>query len=186
MMDLRMPDMDGYKALKAIRKDIRNKSIPIIAITSSGMKEEIVKIVATGFDAYLIRPFSPKALIELLAQFLPYHSEEKSSTYKEAATPVLQQHSTKPKQWTCSPEADEYLLKTIKREWTRVIAQQSIPEIRFFASKVETAGELYQVDLLSQYGQELSGAADAFDIGKVEKLLKEFEDIMACRRVEKA
>ena len=62
LMDIQMPVMDGYEALKEIREDSVSASIPIIAITAFGMFEDRRKAFTAGFDGYLPKPINITAL----------------------------------------------------------------------------------------------------------------------------
>jgi CheY-like chemotaxis protein len=67
LMDIQMPNLDGYGATKLIRT--LGYEIPIIALTAHALKEEREKALTLGFNGYLIKPLNPKLLIETLAQF---------------------------------------------------------------------------------------------------------------------
>ncbi|NOZ46684.1 MAG: transporter substrate-binding domain-containing protein [Chlorobi bacterium] len=68
LMDLKMPEMDGYEATTNILK-IR-KQIPIIAQTAYAMSNERSKAFAVGCKAYLTKPINPKLLINTVAKFI--------------------------------------------------------------------------------------------------------------------
>lgn len=71
LMDLQMPEMNGYEAVKAIRNDKNSsiRSIPIIAITASVMMEVQKQIQEAGMDDYILKPFNPTELYQkILAQ----------------------------------------------------------------------------------------------------------------------
>ncbi|UZR97663.1 ATP-binding protein [Chondrinema litorale] len=64
LMDLQMPEMDGYEATKRIRQhpDENISTIPIIALTASVMIKVKEKVVQTGFNEYITKPFNPNEL----------------------------------------------------------------------------------------------------------------------------
>ena len=70
LMDIMMPEMDGYEATKKIRKDKRFKDIPIIALTAKAMKEDREKCIAAGANEYLAKPIDRDKLISLLRVWL--------------------------------------------------------------------------------------------------------------------
>ncbi len=70
LMDIMMPEMDGYEATKKIRKDKRFKDIPIIALTAKAMKEDREKCIAAGANEYLAKPIDREKLISLLRVWL--------------------------------------------------------------------------------------------------------------------
>ena len=61
LMDLQMPEMDGYMAARYIRKDM-NIDMPIIAVTASISDEELNQSIADGMNAYISKPFDPDTL----------------------------------------------------------------------------------------------------------------------------
>lgn len=64
LMDLHMPEMDGFKATKIIRKSDHDKirNIPIIALTASVMSDVQSKIEKADFNDYVLKPFNPTEL----------------------------------------------------------------------------------------------------------------------------
>lgn len=70
LMDIMMPVMDGYEAMRRIRKIKEFKSIPIIAITAKAMKEDYEKCIAAGASDYLTKPLDVDKLISLMSVWL--------------------------------------------------------------------------------------------------------------------
>ena len=73
LMDLDMPEMDGYGALAAIRK--RNPTIPVIAFTAAVFENMKENLINSGFDDFVQKPFRPEELHSKLVAF----SEDRSS-----------------------------------------------------------------------------------------------------------
>ncbi len=63
LMDIQLPGMDGITALKQLRADPVTKAIPVLAVTASAMPMEREKIEAAGFDGYIPKPISVKAVL---------------------------------------------------------------------------------------------------------------------------
>ncbi|MEL7587100.1 MAG: response regulator [Prolixibacteraceae bacterium] len=74
LMDINMPDMNGYEATAAIRmyeaKNFRHKKSVIIALTASEEGEVIANCYDSGMDAYLGKPFLVQQLFELIKKLV--------------------------------------------------------------------------------------------------------------------
>jgi len=70
LMDIMMPEMDGYEAMQLIRKDKRFSRLPIIALTAKAMKDDRQKCIDAGANDYLTKPFDPGKLISMLRVWL--------------------------------------------------------------------------------------------------------------------
>ncbi|MCX6226532.1 MAG: response regulator, partial [Bacteroidia bacterium] len=67
---LMMPELDGYEAIKEIRKDPRFKETPIIALTAKAMKEDRQKCLDAGASDYISKPIDITKLLSLLRVWL--------------------------------------------------------------------------------------------------------------------
>jgi two-component system cell cycle response regulator DivK len=68
-MDIQLPLLDGYEATRRIKADPTLKHIPIIVVTSYALSGDEAKARTAGCDAYVAKPFSPRALLEKIRQF---------------------------------------------------------------------------------------------------------------------
>jgi CheY-like chemotaxis protein len=68
LMDMRMPEMDGLEATKAIRSLDREdaKKIPVIALTANAFDEDVERSMQAGLNAHLSKPVDPEVLFETL------------------------------------------------------------------------------------------------------------------------
>ena len=73
LMDLQMPELDGYATTIAIRRREGESSdhIPIVALTAHAMREDRERCLAAGMDDYLSKPITLKALTDVLARWRP-------------------------------------------------------------------------------------------------------------------
>jgi DNA-binding response OmpR family regulator len=63
ILDLMLPDLDGFEICKMMKNDTRYSSIPIIMLTAKGQERDKVAGLDLGADDYLTKPFSPRELI---------------------------------------------------------------------------------------------------------------------------
>ncbi len=69
VMDVMMPELDGYETMRAIRREPRFATLPIIALTAQALKEDRDKCLAAGANAYLPKPADTDQLLELLRRW---------------------------------------------------------------------------------------------------------------------
>jgi two-component system cell cycle response regulator DivK len=71
LLDINLPDIDGYEVARRIRADTHLHKIPIIAITANALKGDADKALAAGCDVYSPKPINLRELWTQLAALLP-------------------------------------------------------------------------------------------------------------------
>jgi two-component system, cell cycle response regulator DivK len=71
LMDIQLPEIDGYEATRRIRAISELARVPIIAVTSYALSGDEEKARAAGCDGYLAKPFSPRQLLAKVREYLP-------------------------------------------------------------------------------------------------------------------
>ncbi|TRX75252.1 response regulator [Pseudomonas mangiferae] len=71
LMDVMMPEMDGYQATMEIRKDPRWRKLPIIAVTAKAMKDDQERCLQAGANDYLAKPIDLDRLFSLIRVWMP-------------------------------------------------------------------------------------------------------------------
>lgn len=71
LMDIQLPGLDGYEATRRIKASPALRHIPIIVVTSYALSGDDVKAFEAGCDAYVTKPFSPRALLAKIREYLP-------------------------------------------------------------------------------------------------------------------
>lgn len=75
LMDLQLPEMDGFTATRIIKSGERLKSVPVLALTASAMKGDEEKILKKGFDGYVPKPIEKKKLLDAISSSLSTRKE---------------------------------------------------------------------------------------------------------------
>ena len=70
LMDIMMPDMDGYDTMRAIRKLAKFRSLPIIALTAKAMKGDRERCIEAGAWDYLSKPVDSQQMLATLRAWL--------------------------------------------------------------------------------------------------------------------
>src|SRR5437879_126532 len=70
VMDLQMPDMDGYEAASIIKANPELATIPLVAVTAYAMVGDRDRVMAAGFDGYLTKPIDPRVFVRELERYL--------------------------------------------------------------------------------------------------------------------
>ena len=78
LMDIMMPEMDGYEATRRIRKQKRFASLPIIAVTAKAMKDDLKKCINAGTNDYVSKPVDLEKLLSLIRVWIPQSQLEKN------------------------------------------------------------------------------------------------------------
>ena len=71
LMDIQLPIMDGYEATRRIKSNPDFKAIPIIVVTSYALSGDEGKAREAGCDAYVTKPYSPRALLAKIREHMP-------------------------------------------------------------------------------------------------------------------
>ena len=71
LMDIMMPEMDGFTAMREIRRNPDWKRLPIIALTAKAMKDDQEKCLAAGANDYIAKPLDVEKLLSLVRVWMP-------------------------------------------------------------------------------------------------------------------
>ena len=69
LMDLALPNMDGWEATRRLKRDPQTSSIPVVALTAVAMRGDEEQARAAGCDDYISKPARPVAIRELVRRY---------------------------------------------------------------------------------------------------------------------
>jgi PAS domain S-box-containing protein len=171
LMDLIMPEMNGYDTTRMIKKHKLTKNIPVIALTASFIKTDTLNKYKTIFDDYLIKPINLADLFEMIKKFLKYKSIDKTDDAMENRKLVFELSDNQKKQL---PD----LIQTLENEFVpyyqEVLQSRMMDKIESFGKKLTSLGTKFSIEIIIQYGNKIVACADNFDIEKLSEVLDEF------------
>lgn len=181
LMDIRMPVMDGCDAAAHIRKDDDIKNIPIIALTASGMKSDLERIMSCGFDGIVTKPFKKEDIIRKLSHFIKYRKE----TNKEDQAEYDENNDNIEKELSVSSDFVEKLPKLIEKLendfeplWESARQSGFFDDIAEFAKQIDELGRNYSYRILQKYGKDLNSQVSSFDIEKINNTLDAYPKLV--------
>ncbi|MCG8616796.1 MAG: response regulator, partial [Desulfobacterales bacterium] len=101
LMDLQMPEMDGYEATHAIRREPRFRDLPIIAMTANAMAGDREKCLEAGMNDHVAKPIDPSVLFSTLLKWIP---EKERTDGNNGAERVEPEPITPPESDTTLPD----------------------------------------------------------------------------------
>jgi two-component system, cell cycle response regulator DivK len=70
LMDLALPNMDGWEATRRLKSDPRTRAIPVVALTAVAMRGDEEQARAAGCDDYISKPARPIAIREMVKKYV--------------------------------------------------------------------------------------------------------------------
>jgi len=179
LMDIKMPVLNGYEALKQMRNDETLKKIPVIALTASGMKKDKERIIESGFDGFLVKPLQIFDLYRELTRFLTHSTKE-----HKGEQPVKDAQKRRPPEklhpgaLAKLPEIIDALENELMSSW--LIARQKglFDDIANFGSQIKRLGDIYALEFLQEFGNDLIQHVNSFDIESMCAALDEYPTLI--------
>jgi CheY-like chemotaxis protein len=75
LMDMNLPEIDGWEATRTLKSDIRTAHIPVIALTAHAMTGDRERALQEGCDDFATKPVDFTSLMETIQKFVPVHQE---------------------------------------------------------------------------------------------------------------
>lgn len=183
LLDIQMPDMDGYSVIRRIKA--QDKKTPIIAVTAHETEVERQKIKNHKFHSHIIKPVNQALLKSHLKSLVPHKLSTKPKPQHQTKTLTPPTPSISPNTLSSIEEkikamAPKYL-KARKEELAEMKSfakENNYPPIQSIAHKMKGSAKTFGFEKLTEIGGELEVAAKNEDFSKVEALLHETENFI--------
>ncbi len=188
LMDIRMPRLDGRKALQILRSDAELPELPVVAVTASSLLNK-EKALRKAFDGYLRKPFSKAQLFRELARRLPLVEPDAGSGEAGDGPDVLAS-GLGPGEVATVPDgriddwkrlADE-LHELEQSSWQTVSQTLAIQTVIEFARNLKRLAAANDCAFLGEYADSLHTRAEHFKLAALERQLTGFPELIVALR----
>jgi PAS domain S-box-containing protein len=181
MLDMKMPDMNGYECSQKIKELHTFKKVPVILISASTMKSD-ENAIFSNFDDYLLKPVIRADLHRVMKRFLNYEtkSDVMSINKSEEQIPffdinILDFNIIQ------GIQGDELLKLMENKYWTAKETLKEtlmLSELQSFAKDIIECGEKYSEDSIIFYGNDLLRYCDNLDFEKILEYLNNYDSLL--------
>lgn len=185
LMDIMMPNMNGYEATAAIRE--MDKDIPIVAVTANAMKGDREKCLAAGCNDYLSKPVTRDKLQEMLAKYLVAEECQNASEGQGAVSsqggqgPIVSELANDPDLYVVADMFVERLFEILEK-FQFAIDSNDLQAMRELLHELKGSGGSAGYSIITERSQALESLI--LD-DKIEELADSIPDfIKLCKRVE--
>ncbi|WP_354303821.1 PAS domain S-box protein [Pedobacter sp. UYP1] len=165
LMDVQMPEMNGYEATIEIRKlEKGDEHVPIIALTAGNVKNEKERCTFAGMDDFVVKPVIEDTIVQVLKKWLHVTGEMQFQLHQ--AAPDAHQHF------------DPTILKSYIGDDTMVLAEilaLTKEQLKNSLSLIKAAVEKNQLVEISAEGHKIYGTAVSAGLPRLAKLARELE-----------
>jgi two-component system sensor histidine kinase/response regulator len=177
LMDVRMPELDGLQATRAIREWERSndRHLPIVAMTAQAMAGDRERCLEAGMDDYVSKPVRSAELLEVLQRV----SQRAPARTAPATVAPEEQPGERVLNWKRAVERLG-LSETTMCEVSKVFLEQ-LPEM---TARIRTAIDTPDADALREIAHRFKGAASAIGAESVAELARRLEDAGARRQLD--
>lgn len=182
LMDIKMPGMDGVETMQSLKSDLKGTGgIPVVALTGMGKTDEYRKWLELGFDGYLTKPISVKALFKEIGRFLPMQPVTPDTGAAGSSMRISLSEHLRLTGLAGITNLDD-LVRRMSDELLplsrKLRGAVKIADLRNFALMLKQAGEVHCFDMLLDFAGELAASADRYNILRTQAMLLEFAEMV--------
>jgi CheY-like chemotaxis protein len=168
-MDVQMPEMNGYEATVAIRELVRDRHIPIIALTAGNVKGEKDKCLAAGMDDFVAKPFVEDAIWQVLNKYTAISSgTQVPEINHEIVSEIVNPHFDIEKLNSVYMNDQEFISEFLALTKEGLIKNMS---------DLKQAYQLEKLDSVKAAGHKLKGASAAAYLTRVTEIAANLEHL---------
>jgi len=182
LMDMRMPELDGYQATKRVKANPELQHIPVIAVTASSFREEEAR-ARKACDGFIRKPFNRAELIAELKRFLKPAAEGQTQSVTPAQSMIAAEPTIVPA--AALARRPELLAKLRHEEttiWPRLCRTMDMGEIEEFARRLSAWADAGHFPRLGAHAAALLREVEMFDVDALPKTLQEFPAVCESAR----
>lgn len=172
LMDIIMPEMDGYRATEKIKKNPETEHIPVIALTASVTTETAQRIKELSFAGQITKPLNFNALLGELARFLNY-TEQDDAVLSDSKRNDYADYPSDEK-----VRDPQKLIRALEESmipiWKGLNGVLVMKEIKRFTERLNEINKLHGAPSISSYTDKLNSFIESFDINGINTSLRDF------------
>jgi signal transduction histidine kinase/ligand-binding sensor domain-containing protein/CheY-like chemotaxis protein/protocatechuate 3,4-dioxygenase beta subunit len=178
LMDMRMPELDGYEATRRLKANAGLKRIPVIAVTASSFRDEEAR-ARKVCDGFIRKPFSRAELVAELRPFLK--SLERAETPDVGPAAAMAAGGEAPVSAGALARRPALLVRLREEEdqvWPGLCKTLAMDKVEQFASRLKAWGAEGQWPALAAYAQSLDQQVQEFDVTRLPQTLNRFPAVL--------
>lgn len=181
LMDMKMPEMDGFEATKKLRQIDFLYEVPVIALTASAMSGDEEKILDAGCSSYIAKPVEKGALLREMAKFIPDKIKSAKSKSSEADRSESDSDISESDSNYAILNKTELLDKLngdLMQQNNKLKQTLIIGNVKTFGEELSQIGVNHNSDLVVKYGERIVNLANNFDLINIKKALEYYPQII--------
>jgi signal transduction histidine kinase/ligand-binding sensor domain-containing protein/DNA-binding response OmpR family regulator len=176
LMDMRMPELDGYQTTVRLKANAALRNIPVIAVTASSFRDEEAR-ARKACDGFIRKPFNRAELITELQRFLKPAQRRDATQRRDSHGPAEASRPAASASEAALAQRPELLQKLRQEEqtiWPRLCETKAMGEVEEFARRLQSWAGAGEWASLGDYAARLEQQVQEFDLDHLPKTLAEF------------
>lgn len=175
LMDVSMPVMDGVKAMKIIKNEMKWINAPVIALTAHAIIDDKEKFLKLGMDSYLTKPIDQKKLCTMIKKY----SQVKNIHIKEVVNNDFDEYSKGFERITKVLDGNIDLVVCLAEKIISMLSKNQLMELKNLIEKEDIRG-------LKERIHFIKGAISNFQLESIKKILEKIYEYTVKGEIEKA